>query len=377
MIPLVDLKAQHRALKPELDAAFERVMQNTQFVLGQEVEAFEQAFADFVRVDHAIGVNSGTSALHLALLACDVGQGDEVIVPAMTFVATAAAVSYCGARPVLVDVEPATCTLDPSKIERAITARTKVIIPVHLYGQMADMESIMAIAEARRLTVIEDAAQAHGASSSNGNAGGIGRLGCFSFYPGKNLGACGEAGAVVTNDPEAAKLVRMLRDWGQETRYRHAVLGYNYRMDGLQGAFLNVKLGHLDAWNKARRACAKHYDALLGDMDLLLPVEAPGNHSVYHVYAVRHRERDRLRSALADHQIATGLHYPVPVHLQGAYHFLGFREGDFPVSESIAREELSLPLFPELTPEQQDRVATALETALEDAGGIVSEVRNA
>ncbi len=376
MIPLVDLQAQHRTLKPELDAAYERVMQGTQFVLGQEVEAFERAFADFVGVEHAIGVNSGTSALHLALLACGIGPDDEVIVPAMTFIATAAAVSYCGARPVLVDVEPVACTLDPLQIERAITARTKAIIPVHLYGQMADMESVMEIAEAHGLTVIEDAAQAHGARRRDRNAGAIGRLGCFSFYPGKNLGACGEAGAVVTNDPAAAKQVRMLRDWGQETRYRHAVIGFNYRMDGLQGAFLRVKLGHLQAWNEARRAGAKRYEGLLKSSDLLLPAERPENRSVYHVYAVRHRQRDRLRAALADHGIATGLHYPVPVHLQEAYRYLGHETGDFPVSESIALEELSLPLYPELTPEQQDRVANAIATALEDSSGNVKAVGN-
>lgn len=367
MIPFVDLKAQHRALKPELEAAFERVMKTTQFILGQEVEAFEDAFAAFVGVDHMIGVNSGTSALHLALLSSGVGPGDEVIAPAMTFIATTAAISYCGARPVLVDVDPVTCTIDASRIEPAITPRTKAIIPVHLYGQMADMEAISAIAEAHNLPVVEDAAQAHGATRNGQAAGSIGHFGCFSFYPGKNLGACGEGGAVATKDPEAAKQVRVLRDWGQERRYEHSVLGYNYRMDGLQGAFLRAKLNHLDAWTEARRNHAERYNELLKDSDLVLPVEGPGNKSAYHIYGIRHPERDRLRAALAERDIATGLHYPIPIHLQPAYSALGYREGEFPVSESIAREELSLPLFPELTMEQQEEVAGILLAQLADA----------
>jgi len=364
MIPLVDLKAQHRALKPELDTAIARVMDSAQFVLGPEVEEFEKAFARFVGADHAIAVNSGTSALHLALLVAGVQPGDEVITVAMTFIATVAAISYTGARPVLVDVEPVTCTMDMSKIEQAITSRTRALIPVHLYGQMADMDSVMAIAEDHNLIVIEDASQAHGALHNGRQAGSIGHFGCFSFYPGKNLGACGEGGAVVTNDGEVARQIRVLRDWGQETRYEHSVLGFNYRMDGLQGALLRVKLDHLNAWTEARRACAAYYQELLAGNSFVLPYEQPNNRSVYHVYGIRHHDRDKLRLALADREIGTGLHYPIPIHLQGAYASLGYRKGDFPVSESVAREELSLPLFPELTREQQEEVAAALQAGL-------------
>jgi dTDP-4-amino-4,6-dideoxygalactose transaminase len=360
VIPFVDLQAQYRSIKPEIDAAVLRVMENAQFILGPAVSAFEADFARFCGAAEAVGVSSGTSALHLALLAAGVGPGDEVITVPYTFVATVAAIEYAGARPVLVDVEPDYWTMDPAKVESAITPRTKAIIPVHLYGQPADMDPILAIARKHGLTVIEDAAQAHGSEYKGRHCGTLGDLACFSFYPGKNLGAYGEGGAVVTNDAALARKIRLLRAWGEETRYEHKFRAFNYRMDGIQGAVLGVKLRHLERWTEARRAHAADYSRQLEGTPARRPVERPGVRHVYHVYVVLLDERDQWRTRLADAGIQTGVHYPIPVHLQPAYRDLGYSEGDFPVSEAAARQVLSLPIYPELTPVQIAEVASVL-----------------
>ncbi|MBY3347652.1 DegT/DnrJ/EryC1/StrS family aminotransferase [Rhizobium leguminosarum] len=364
MIPFLDIKAQYQSIKGEIDAAVLGVLASGQYVLGDEVARFEQEFADYCNVKHAIAVNTGTSALHLALLAAGVGLGDEVITVPFTFVATVSAICYTGARPVFVDVEPVTLTMDPAEVEAKITPRTKAIVPVHLYGQMADMDAIKAIAERHGIPVIEDACQAHGAQYKGHRAGSIGLSGCFSFYPGKNLGACGEGGMVVTNDDDQAKTMRMLRDWGQEQRYHHLLKGFNYRMDAIQGAILRVKLRHLEAWTEARRTHARRYSSLLaGSTVLTTPVEAADRRHVYHVYAIRSRDRDGLQRLLSAEGIPSGLHYPIPVHLQKAHADLGYQAGDFPVSEAAAREVLSLPIYPEMPVRHVDQVVAALEYA--------------
>ncbi len=363
MIPFVDLKAQYRQIRPEIMVAVDDVLESAHYVLGPQVEAFESEFAAYCQTAQAIGVNSGTSALHLALLAAGVGPGDEVITVSFTFVATAAAVGYTGATPVFVDVDPVTLTMDPALIERAITPRTKAILPVHLYGQPADMDPILEIARRRGLVVIEDAAQAHGAEYKGRRAGSLGHLGCFSFYPGKNLGAYGEGGAVTTNDSQYAHAVRLLRDWGAEQKYHHVLKGYNYRLEALQGAILRVKLRYLEAWTEARRSHARRYDALFAGSGFTLPGTLPDARHVYHIYAVRTAERDRLQAALQAQDIQTGIHYPIPVHLQPSYAELGYRPGDLPHSERAARETLSLPMFAELTPEQCEQVAGAARGA--------------
>ncbi|MGO7168675.1 DegT/DnrJ/EryC1/StrS family aminotransferase [Rhizobium leguminosarum] len=364
MIPFLDIKAQYQSIKGEIDAAVLGVLASGQYVLGDEVAHFEREFADYCNVKHAIAVNTGTSALHLALLAAGVGAGDEVITVPFTFVATVSAICYTGARPVFVDVEPVTLTMDPAEVEAKITPRTKAIVPVHLYGQMADMDAIKAIAERHGIPVIEDACQAHGAQYKGHRAGSIGLSGCFSFYPGKNLGACGEGGMVVTNDDDQAKTMRMLRDWGQEQRYHHLLKGFNYRMDAIQGAILRVKLRYLEAWTEARRSHARRYSSLLAGLtDLTIPVEATDRRHVYHVYAIRSRDRDGLQRLLSAEGIPSGLHYPIPVHLQKAHADLGYQSGDFPVSEAAAREVLSLPIYPEMPVRHVDQVAAALEYA--------------
>src|SRR5687768_14574435 len=357
MIPLVDLKAQYQALKPEVDAAIAAVLENAEFALGPAVDAFERDFAAYVHSAYAIAVNSGTSALHVAMLAAGVGPGDEVITSPFTFVATVAAIVYTGARPVLVDIDPDYYTIDPARIEAAITPRTKAIMPVHLYGQPADMDPILAIAARHGVPVIEDAAQAHGAEYHGRRCGSMGQTGCFSFYPGKNLGAYGEGGAVVTSDPALATRIRLLRSWGEERRYEHTLKGFNYRMDGIQGANLRVKLRYLEAWTEARRDRAARYRKALAGTCARLPVERRGVRHVYHVLAVRVPQRDRWRERLTAAGIQTGVHYPIPVHLQTAHRDLGYTTGDFPVSEAVAAEVLSLPLFPELTDAQIDAVA--------------------
>jgi dTDP-4-amino-4,6-dideoxygalactose transaminase len=364
LIPFLDLKAQYRQMKPEIDAAVARAIESAQFVLGPEVAAFEERFASYCNVNHCSAVNSGTSALHLALLAAGVGPGDEVITVSMTFVATTAAILYSGAKPVFVDVDPVTWTMNPDLIEAAITPRTKAIMPVHLHGLMADMDPIMEIARRSGLVVIEDAAQAHGAEYKGRRAGSIGDLGCFSFYPGKNLGAYGEGGAVVTNHAEFARRISLLRDWGQESKYNHVLPGYNYRMDGIQGAVLNVKMNYIEAWTEARRSVASHYDRLLEKYPCRRPAPPPHSRHVYHVYAIALAQRDDAQKVLQAAGIGTGIHYPVPVHLQKAYASLGYAAGNFPITETLADQFLSLPIYAELLPEEVSEVVVELEKAL-------------
>lgn len=363
VIPFVDLKRQYAAIRDEVDHAIQDVLDQCAFASGPAVAAFEAEFARYCGVRHCVGVNSGTSALHLALLACGIGWGDEVITVPMTFVATAWAISYVGARPVFVDIDPVTFTIDISQVERAITSRTRAILPVHLYGQMAPLDPLLEISNRHGLALIEDAAQAHGATYYGRRAGAVGRVGCFSFYPSKNLGAYGESGAITTNDDAIAARVRSLRDHAQSERYRHEEVGFNYRMDGLQGAVLRVKLAHIEEWNAKRREIAERYRALLGDTPFALPDEAEGRRHVWHLYVVRHPERNRLQQALTAAGIATGLHYSIPVHLQPAYASLGYREGDFPVAEKVAQECLSLPIYPELRADEQELVVKVLKEA--------------
>ncbi|MBH8555295.1 DegT/DnrJ/EryC1/StrS family aminotransferase [Nostocaceae cyanobacterium CENA357] len=365
MIPFLDLKTQYLSIKNEIDTAVLKVLESTQFVLGNEVTALEQEFTNYCSAKYGIAVNTGTSALHLALLAAGIGAGDEVITIPFTFVATVAAICYTGATPVFVDIDPVSYTIDVTQIEKAITERTKAILPVHLYGQPADMEPIMEIARRHGLIVIEDAAQAHGAEYKGQRIGSIGDIGCFSFYPGKNLGAYGEGGMIVTNNPEYAHTMQMLRDWGQERKYHHVIKGYNYRMDGIQGAILRVKLRYLEKWTESRRANAAQYDALLKDLSLTIPTVMPYSRHVYHVYAVRSPQRDELQQKLNDQGIQTGIHYPIPVHLQPAYSDLGYKVGDFPHSELAAREVFSLPMYAELTPPQINIVAESLQGILQ------------
>ncbi len=364
MIPFVDLQAQYQKLKPEIDAALAEVLANSSFILGPQVAALENDFAAYCGAAHAAGVNSGTSALHLALLAAGVEPGDEVITTPMTFVATAAAICYIGAKPVFVDLDPKSYCIDPKNIEAAITNRTKVIMPVHLYGQPADMDPILEIAGRHGLSVIEDAAQAHGARYKGRRVGAIGKLGCFSFYPGKNLGAYGEGGIVITNDSEMVHTVKMLRDWGQEGKGNHVRLGYNYRLEGIQGAVVGVKLKHLEEWNRLRRAHAALYSELLADAACATPEVMDYAEHVFHVYAVRVQQREEVMQGLQQNDIACGVHYPKPVHLQPAFAYLGYHAGDFPHAEKAASEVLSLPMFPELTSEQIETVCSALKKAL-------------
>src|SRR5918993_1007819 len=322
MVPFVDLQAQYRAIKAEIDEAVARVLDTSAFILGREVEEFERAFAEYVGARECVGVSNGTAAIQLALSACGMGPGDEVIVPANTFFATAEAVSTAGARPRFVDCDPVSYNIDPSRIESAINGRTRAIIPVHLYGQPAELDPIFEIAERHNLFVVEDAAQAHGAEYRGRRVGARGRANCFSFYPGKNLGAYGEAGAVVTDDAEVARRVRLLRDHGSERKYRHEIVGYNFRLEGIQGAVLRVKLRHLDRWNELRRAHAARYAELLQASGLALPREMPYASHVYHLYVVQTDERDRLQQTLSHAGVQTGIHYPIPIHLQTAYAFL-------------------------------------------------------
>jgi dTDP-4-amino-4,6-dideoxygalactose transaminase len=359
-VPFLDLKAQYHSIKPEIDAAISGILESSQFVLGEEVAAFEREFAAYSGASHGIALNSGTSALHLAFLAAGIGPGDEVITIPHTFVATVAAIGYTGARAVYVDIDPVTFTMDPALVEAAITPRTKAIAPVHLYGQAVDMDPILEVARRHGLPVIEDAAQAHGAKYKGRPIGSLGVMACFSFYPGKNLGAYGEGGIVVTSNEEFAKKIRILRDWGQDRKYHHILAGYNYRMEGMQGAVLRVKLRHLEKWTEARRAHAKRYDSSLAGTDLVLPVERPATRHVYHVYAVRTRDRQGLMKKLDGQGIQTGIHYPVPVHLQPAYQDSAWPQGSFPHSEKAADEVLSLPMYPEMTNEHIEAVSRAI-----------------
>lgn len=359
-VPFMDLKLQYTAIKHEILPAIADVLESTQFVLGKEVNAFEEDFARFCGTQHGVAVNTGTSALHLALLAAGVGPGDEVITVPCTFVATVAAVTYTGAKPVFVDVDPITYTMDTTQIEAAITAKTKVILPVHLYGNPADMDPILEIARRHNLVVIEDSAQAHAAEYHGRRCGSIGDMGCFSFYPGKNLGAYGEGGLVTTNNPDFAKKIRMLRDWGAEKKYEHVLKGFNYRMEGIQGAILRVKLRYLDYWTDARRAHAAAYAKVLSHSGLTLPTQMPGVKHVYHVYAVLTNGRREMIEALNSRGVQTGIHYPFPIHLLPAHADLGYKTGDFPVSERIASQELSLPMYPEMTEAHIEAVGQAV-----------------
>jgi dTDP-4-amino-4,6-dideoxygalactose transaminase len=368
MIPLADLKTQYHALKVEIDAAIARVLETSQFVLGPEVEAFEEAFAAYSGAKFAIAVNSGTSALHLALLAAGVHEGDEVITVPFSFVATAAAIRYAGARPVFVDIDPATFNIDVNAIEAAITSRTRAILPVHLFGQTADMDPILDIARRHNLVVIEDAAQAHGEEYKGRRVGALGEMGCFSFYPGKNLGAYGEGGAIVTNSEAHAKSLRLLRNWGMEERYHHIVRGYNYRMEGLQGAILGVKLKYLEQWTGARRAHGAQYNRLLaGVPGLITPQPESYSRHVFHVYALRLEHRTPVQDALKAAGISSAVYYPIPLHLLEAHKDLGFHKGQFPVAERMSQEELSLPVYPELTEEQIERIAAVASAAAKDS----------
>lgn len=363
-VPFLDLQAHHQPLREQLDAAIAAVVDRAAFAGGPFVARFEEEFAAFCGAPHCIGVGNGTDALWLSLLALGVGPGDEVITVPSTFMATAEAVSYCGARPVFVDIDATTYTMDPAQLEAAITPRTRAIIPVHLFGQMADMEAILSLADRHGLPVVEDACQAHGAAQHGRKAGTLGVAGCFSFYPGKNLGAFGEAGAVLTGDSQLREKIAMFRDHGQARKYFHTAIGWNARMDGIQGAVLSVKLQHLEAANQRRRTHAALYNELLAGLDVITPVETPGNHHVYHVYALRVAARDAVMQALGAAGVACGIHYPVPVHLQEAYASLGYGPGSFPVAEQCAQEFLSLPMYPELTADQIRFVATELQSAL-------------
>jgi len=361
-VPFVDLKAQHKPIQQELDLAIQDVIDSTAFVLGPAVQDFESDFAQYLGVDHAVGTNNGTTALQLALLALGVGRGDEVIVPAQTFIATAEAVVHTGARPVFVDVLESTACMDPAALAAALTPQTRAIIPVHLFGQAAELEPILDIARARAIPVIEDACQAHGATYQGRRVGSFGIASCFSFYPGKNLGAFGEGGAVATNDDHLAARVRRLRDHGQSQRYYHAEIGYNARMEGIQAAVLGVKLRYLDRWNESRRSHAAYYREWLAGAGVRLPVEAPRREHVYHLFVVRSGDRNTLREHLTHQGIQTGLHYPVPLHLQPAFSGMGYRVGAFPAAEAWAREGLSLPMFAELTRAQLDEVIEGLKS---------------
>ena len=355
-IPFVDLKAQYQTIRNEVRTKIDAVLESTQFILGDAVEQFESDFANYLGVKHAIGVGSGLDALRIALDAAGVGAGDEVIIPANTFIATALAVSNTGARPVLVDCKEDTYQLNPSLIEAAITPRTKVIMAVHLYGQSADMNSILDLARSHNLEVIEDAAQAHGTTFLNKKCGTFGLAGCFSFYPGKNLGAYGDGGAVVTNNDELAEKVRRLRNYGQREKYVHLDKGTNSRLDTLQATVLSVKLKHLDRWNEARRQHAAIYSDALASNDLIVPTLDSRSSHIFHLYVVRTRTREKLQKHLNSQGIQTGIHYPIPIHLQQAYGELGLGRGAFPVTEKLADEILSLPMFPELSSQQIERV---------------------
>ena len=349
-IPAFDLTRQYAAIRREIDAAIAGVLAGGSFILGENVKAFEREFAAYCQADFAVGVGSGTEALHLALLALGIGAGDEVITVPHTAVATVAAIELAGARPVLVDVDPATMTMAPSQVEQHVSARTKAILPVHLYGHPAALDPILHVAQAHNLYVIEDCAQAHGAEYQGRRVGSIGNVGCFSFYPTKNLGAYGDGGMVVTSDSEINKRLRLLREYGWQERYVSAVRGgTNSRLDEIQAAILRVKLRHLDEWTRARRSLAARYCSLLAGSPVITPVEAPEARHVYHLYVVRSSQRDALRAYLNDNGVGTGIHYPVPVHLQPGYADLGSGTGSFPVTERLAQEILSLPMFPELT----------------------------
>ncbi len=357
-VPFVDLRALHDGIEPELQEVFARVLRNSSFVLGPEVERFEEEYAAYTGVAHCVGVNTGTAALHLVLAALEVGPGDEVITVSHTFIATAEAITAVGARPVFVDIDPVSFTMDAAMLEKVISEKTRAIIPVHLYGQVADMDPILEVANRHKIPVIEDACQAHGATYRGKKAGSLGLAGCFSFYPGKNLGACGEAGAVTTNDADLAWRIRMWRDHGSSKKYEHQFAGHNMRMEGIQGGVLSVKLRHLDRWNDQRRDAAKQYDEAFAQSEIIAPREMDYGRHVFHLYVVLSQSRDALRQRLSESGIDSGLHYPIPLHLQNAYRSLGYGPGDFPVTERISGSILSLPMYPGISAEAVAHVAS-------------------
>ena len=359
-VPYLDLPAQMRPIRKEIDAAIARTLDNCSFCLGPDVAQFEKDFARFCHAEHCVAFNSGTSALHVAMLLLNIGRDDEVITTPMTFVATSWAISYAGAKPVYVDIDEDTFNLDPALVNKAITPRTKALMPVHLYGHPVDLDPLLQIGRDHKLPLIEDAAQAHGAKYKHKVVGTFGIASGFSFYPGKNLGAYGEGGALITNDGALTARARSLREHGSTERYYHDEVGFNYRMDGIQGAVLGVKLKHLDKWTRERRRVAHRYHELLADTPLQLPMEAAYAESAYHLYVVRHPRRAELKQYLEANKIGWALHYPLPLHRQKCYTSLGYKEGDFPVAEKAARECLSLPIYPELSDEQIQRVAEVI-----------------
>ena len=371
-VPFLDLNAHHAAFRGDFDRAIAEVIDSGAFAGGPFVEKFEADFAAYNHSQHAVGLGSGTEALWLALLACGIGPGDEVITVPSTFMATAEAITYCSARPVFVDVDQTTYTMDPVELEKAVTAKTKAVIPVHLFGQAADMDPILEFAREHDLFVIEDAAQAHGAEYKGRKVGALGDVGCFSFYPGKNLGAFGEAGAIVTDNVELQEKIRILRDHGQVRKYRHTMIGWNCRMDGIQAAVLSVKLQYLERGNLLRRLHALQYSrAFQGVEEVVTPFEAAYARHVYHIYAIRVQERDQVMWLLKEKGIQCGVHYPVPIHLQKAYQSLGYKNGAFPIAEQIAKEFISLPMFPELTKAQVEMVALCVKEAAAATGVLI------
>ena len=361
-IPFLDLKTQYKQIEHEVLPMITAAMANGAFIGGEQVSCFEEEFAKFCDSSYCVGVNSGTDALRFALMAIGIGPGDEVITVPNTFIATTEAISQAGAKPVFVDVYPDTCNMDVSKIEEKFSKNTKAIIPVHLYGQPADMDQVQKIAQQNGIGVLEDACQAHGAIYKNKKAGSMGAVGCFSFYPGKNLGAFGEGGAIVTQDEAIAQKIRMIRDHGQRKKYFHDLEGYNGRLDAIQAGVLRIKLKRLDDWNKLRRQNAAYYTELLSEVpSVTLPVEAKFAGSVYHLYVILIDDRDGLQNHLNSKGVASGLHYPLPLHLQKAYDHLGYNKGDFPIAENIADRLLSLPMFPELTREQIEYVVESIK----------------
>lgn len=364
-VPLIDLKAQYLAIKDEIHIAINRVLNSACYIMGEEVNLFEKEFASFCTAKHCVGVASGTAALHLALIACGIKSGDEVITVPYTFAATVEAISYVGAKPVFVDIEPDTYTMDVNQLEQAITEHTKAIIPVHLYGHPANMSQIMEVAKKYKLKVIEDAAQAHGAMFNGKKVGTFGDVSCFSFYPAKNLGAYGDAGAIVTNSDDLASQVRLFCDHGRTDKYSHKVQGFNYRLDAMQAAILRVKLKYLQKWTEARRERAKYYNKLFLDLPSILPKEKAGCYHVYHLYVIRTPKRDEVRKSLKKEGIDTGIHYPIPIHLQEACNYLGYKAGDFPNAEACANEVISLPIYPELQEKEQNKVVGVIKKFLQ------------
>ena len=366
MIPQVDLKVQYGSIKGEIDIAIKRVIEGGDFILGQDVKKFEEEVAEYLETNFAVGVASGTDALHIALLACGVGKGDEVITTPFTFIATAESIVHCGAKPVFVDIDPGTFNLDASKVKEKITSRTRALMPVHLFGQCADMKPLLELAADSELTIIEDAAQAIGATYQGRKAGSIGTVGCFSFYPSKNLGAYGDGGMVVTDDASIADRIRLLRVHGAKPKYFHKVIGINSRLDTLQAAILLVKLGYLDSWSEKRRRNAAVYDGLFRNTEVVIPGVLRGNVSIYNQYVVRVPKREAVREFLKKRGIGTDVYYPLPLHLQECFKELGYERGQLPHAESASLETLAIPIYPELTPEQQEYVASAIMDALRE-----------